>query len=161
MAIAAQRRETLRRFDRLKKIHTGAKAARMVGASVNSLWRWQRMFAKRGLAGLRPKYANCGQHSSFKPIRLSAQGLKELELLRVEQNSKDLAWQKFSFSAACPPLVARQVQRTGAAPAAIAHLGRINPVQARVFMSADGRRVLVKLTRKTTLTTRLRVPANK
>jgi hypothetical protein len=54
--------------------------------------------------------------------------------------------------------VARYVQRYGRAPALLANFARINPVQARVFVSGDGRRVFVKLPARGALLAQLALP---
>lgn len=157
--IGRQRSETLLRFARLKKRHRAVKAASIVGASIPTLWRWQKQFEARGAAGLLPKNFNSGKRSPFKPLRLTAKDVRELELLTVEKNSSRAAWLRFANSSpACPPLAARYVQRTGKAPAQLAGVGRVSLVQARCYASADGCRLFVKLPCKGTLTARLSIP---
>jgi hypothetical protein len=157
--VAARRHETLRRFNRLRKHHSATKAARIVGSSIPTLWRWQKKFTARGLAGLKPGNFKAGRRSPFARIRLSARARHELELLILEHCSPRAAWRHFArHSAACPPIVARHVQRHGRAPALLANFARINPVQARVFMSADARRLFVKLPARGTATARLTLP---
>ena len=156
--VAQRRHETLRRFNRLRKHHSAAKAARIVGSSAPTLWRWQKKFAARGLAGLRPKNFKAGRRSPFAGMRLSARAQSELERLTVECSPR-AAWLHFAkHSVACPPTVARYVQRTGRAPAQFSGVGRVQPVQARVFVSADGRRIFVKLPARGTLQAQLAVP---
>jgi len=98
--VALQRRETLRRFEQLKKKHAGYKAARIVGVSVTTLWTWGKAFEKRGLAGLRPRSALSGRRSPLREIRLTARAVRELEMFHVE-NTAHHAWRKFATSTAC------------------------------------------------------------
>lgn len=159
LAIARERKSMLRRFDRLKKYHHSAKAAQIVGASLVSLWRWKKAFAARGLAGLLPATARCGRHSPFENLRFTKEALRELEMFFVEHPfNPRAAWQKFAMSPACPPLAARFVQRTGKAPAKLTGLGRVHLVQARVFASADQRRLFVKFPVRGVLMTKIAVP---
>jgi hypothetical protein len=159
MAIARQRRETIKRHTRLKKYHSSAKSAQIVGASLVSIWRWKKAFAARGLAGLLPKTARCGRKSPFLNLRLTKETLQVLEMCHVEHPfSPRAAWQRFANSPSCPPLVARAVQRKGSAPAPLAGLGRVHLVQARVFASADERRLFVKFPVRGVLTAQIAVP---
>jgi hypothetical protein len=158
-AVGNRRRETLRRFGRLKKHHSAAKAAAIVGASVPTLWRWQKKLTARGIAGLQPKQFKSGRRSPFSKIRLTAKAVRDLESRIVEKNSPRAGWIAFAnLSPACPPLVARQVLRFGRAPARFAAVGRVSPVQARGYVSADGRRLFIKLPCKGVLTAQLAVP---
>jgi hypothetical protein len=158
-AIAQHRRKMLRRFERLKKYHPSTKAARMIGASLTSLWRWKKTFARRGLIGLLPKTARCGRHSPFEKIKFTTQALHELEMFFVEHPfNPRAAWQKFANSPTCPPLIARFVQSKGRAPAPLAGIGRVSLVQARVFASADNRWLFVKLPVRGVLTAQIAVP---
>jgi hypothetical protein len=157
--VAERRHETLRRFNRLRKHHSVTKAARIVGSSVPTLWRWQKKFTARGLAGLQPRNFKAGRRSPFARIRISAKAIRQLELLALEQCSPFAAWRHFAnFSPECPPIVAQYVQRAGKPPQRFAALGRIKAVQARVFVSADERRLFVKLPCKGTMTARLPLP---
>jgi hypothetical protein len=158
-AIAIQRRETLRRFERLKKKHSATEASRLAGSSVPTLWRWQQLFQSHELAGLLPKTSRCGRHSPFKHVRFTLQAVRELELLLVEHSNPRDAWRQFAKSPGCPPLVVRAVQRLGRAPAPLAGVGRISLVQALCYVSSDGRRLFVKLPVKGVLTAQLAVPA--
>jgi hypothetical protein len=155
--IALQRRETLRRFESLLKKHPAYKAARMVGSAVTTIWRWQKIYAKRGLAGLRPKYKRCGRRSPFDLIRLTAQAVRELEQIHVEHSPRQ-AWRIFANSVNCPPLVALCIRRTGKPPALLSGVGRLSPVAARCYASRDGKRLYVRLAARATLTTDLGVP---
>ena len=157
--VAARRRRELLEYQRLQKVHGQARAARMVGTTVTTLWRWQNRFTAKGLAGLMPANFKSGRRSKFKPIRLTAPALRELESLLVENSSPRDAWQKFRFSPSCPSMVARFVQRHGRAPAALAGIVRLQRVQARVMASADGRRIYVKIPANGILYSRLALPA--
>jgi transposase-like protein len=160
LAIARQRRQTLRRFIRLRKHYRLARAAQMVGASVPTLWRWHRQFKARGLAGLVPDHPGGGPPSIFAAIRFPVRAVRELERLRLETGNPRTAWRQFAYSPDCPPIVARHVQRRGRAPALLINLGKINPVKARVFVSADRRRVYVVLPTRGVVSGRIALPAN-
>jgi hypothetical protein len=158
-AISKQRLATLVLFNRLKKRHSVAKSAAMVGASVPTLWRWQKKFAARGLAGLKPKPASGGCESPFSRVRFSNAAVREIERLTVATGSRRAAWRQFAGSPLCPPLVSRHVIRTGNLPACLASLGRVSQVQAACYISADGRRLLVRLACRGAISAALTVPA--
>jgi hypothetical protein len=159
-ATAQEHRKMLRRFERLKKYHPSAKAAQIIGASLTTLWRWKKAFTARGLAGLMPKTARCGRHSPFANLRLTKETLRALEMCHVEHpHSPSAAWQRFASSLLCPPLVARAVRRKGSAPAPLAGIGRVSLVRARVFASADQRRLYVKGLVRGVLTAPIAVPS--
>ncbi len=157
--VIERRHETLRRFQRLRKTKSAAAAARIVGSSLPTLWRWQKRLAAKGVSGLAPRNKP-GRPATFARINLSTRALREIELLILELNSPNAAWRQFARSSAlCPPAVATYVQRHGKAPTLLAGLGRIAPVQARVFVSSDRRRAFIKLAGKGTLSAQLKVPA--
>jgi hypothetical protein len=158
--IARQRHATLQLFARLKGRRSVAKAAAMVGASVPTLWRWQKEFAARGLAGLKPKPASGGRRSPFSKVRFPVAAAREIERLIVTAGNRRAAWQQFAGSPLCPPSVARHIIQTGTVPARLAGLGRVNRVQAICYQSADGRRLLVRLPCRGAITTALAVPAS-
>jgi hypothetical protein len=117
------------------------------------------MFAARGLAGLMPATARCGRHSPFENLRFTKEALRELELFFVEHPfNPRAAWQRFANLPSCLPIISRFVQRTGRAPAPLAGLGRVHLVKARVFASADERRLFVKLPVRGVLTAQIAVP---
>ncbi len=159
LAIAQRRTETLKHFSKLRKRHDALKAAQMVGSSVPTIWRWQKQFKARGVAGLMPRTARCGRRSQFEPICFSKEAVQELELLRIEHASSRTAWRQFANSPICPPLAASAVRSLGMAPNRYADIGRIVPVHARVFASTDGRRFYVKLSGKVILLAQAVVPA--
>jgi len=160
-AIADQRRQTLLRFLHLAKFKGQARAARKVGASVTTIWRWRKRFKARGIAGLLTNASNSGRRSPFKQIRLTAAAVRKLEMLFVEHYpNRRAAWRQFANSPACPPLVARALHRSGRVPAALSAIGRVSPVKASVFMAADGGRLFAKLPSRTALTAKLYAPAN-
>jgi hypothetical protein len=158
-AIASQRLATIQRFVRLQKRHSVAESAALVGASVTTLWRWQKKFAARGLSGLKPKPANGGRRSLYSKVRFLVAAVREIERLIVATGNRRAAWQQFAGSPLCPPSVARHIVQTGTVPARFTGLGRVNQVQAIVYQSADGRRLLVRLPCRGVITTALAVPA--
>jgi hypothetical protein len=160
--IGERRHETLRRYNRLLKHHTVEVAARKVGVSVPTIWRWKKQFSARGVAGLQPKKFKAGRPSPFEQVRLTPQALRDLEALQVQHvgNSR-AAWLAFAkLNPACPLVVANYVQRRGRPPGPLAGLGRVNAVQARCYVSADGRRLFVKLPVRGILAAKLSVPGN-
>ena len=161
LKIIAQRRlETLQRFRRLVKNHGAKKAARTVGVSIPTLWRWARALAHHGESGLFPKNYKSGRRSPFSQVRLSPKAIRELELLFVEHRQTRAAWRQFAGNnASCPPLVANYVQRFGRPPAQFTNVIKINEVKARCFISTDGRRLFVKLPAQGTIMARLTIPA--
>lgn len=159
-AIARQRHATLQSFKRLKVRRGVVKAAAMVGASVPTLWRWQKQFAARGLAGLQPKPASGGRKSPFSKVRFPSAAAREIERLIISTGNLPAAWQQFAGNPLCPPLVARHIIQTGKVPPRFADIGRVNPVKASCYISADGRRLLIRLPSQGTITASLVVPEN-
>ena len=158
-AIARQRHATLQTFVQLKGRRGGTKAAAMVGASAPTLWRWQKKFAARGLAGLKPKPASGGRRSLFSKVRFPVAAAREIERLIVAAGNRRAAWRQFAGSLLCPPLVARHIIHTGNVPACLDGFGRVSRVEAICYQSADGRRLLVRLPGRGAITTALAVPA--
>ena len=158
--VIARRLETLKRFNRLKKTHSVIKSAQIVGSSPATLWRWQKRFKAAGVDGLKPHNFKAGRRSPFAGVKISAKALRELELLHVEQiQNPNAVWRQFAkFNPACPPAVADFVQRHGRAPALLAGLGRVNLVQARCYVSADGKRLFVKLPSNGVLRSQFSIP---
>lgn len=160
ITIARQRRETLLRFNRLKTTHGAAKAAGLVGASLPTLWRWRKQFAAHGLSGLRPKQAHGGKRSPFAKLKLRAAAVCELERLVALTGSRAAAWWQFARTPNCPPAVARYVKRNGKAPAQFTAIGKVWPVTAQCYISADGRRIWVKIQRRAVFATLAALPPN-
>jgi len=159
--VAKQRRAALFRYRLLKRRHGGARAAAMAGASVPTLWRWEQRFARHGLRGLNSHFGNCGRRSKFAAVRLPAAALHELQRRIAETGRPRAAWLAVSRRADCPPLLARYLQQHGGkAPAALAALGRLRPVQALVFVSPDGRSCFVRVPGKSAVSARLTVIPN-
>lgn len=142
-AIARQRQETLIRFDGLKGNHGLRKAAAMVGSSVVTLWRWRNLLAAHGVAGLVPKPPSGGKPSPFAGLRLTPAARREVERLAAVSGSTGAAWRQFAGCPECPPLLARHIQRHGTAPARLAGIAKLTQVNARCYLTADGRRLLV------------------
>lgn len=158
-ATAFKRRQILERFAQLKKLHGTITAARMVRRSIPTLWRWKLAFKRHGLAGLQTKLSNCGRRSPFRSVQLTAQAARRLESMVAQHGSRRAAWQVFAGTADCPELIAYEVQHAGRPPAAFAQIGRLTPVQARVFLSSDGCRLFVRLPGRGTVAVQLGRPA--
>ncbi len=140
-----QRHATLQRYLQLKPEIGSAKAARAVGASVATIWRWQRAYDKHGLQGLQTNYHHCGRRSPIAGVRFTVKALRQVEQLVLQTGSVRAAWRQFATMPACPPVVARLVTGRKHLPESLARLVQLKPLQARCLMSADGRRVFVKL----------------
>lgn len=158
-AIARQRQAALLRFVQLRKWHNVAESATLVGSSVTTLWHWQNRFAAHGLAGLKPKPAYGGCRSIFSKVRFPVAAAREIERLIVAAGSRRAAWQQFAGSPLCPPSVSRHIIQTGKVPILFDGFARVSQVQARCYISADGRRLLVRLPCRGAITTALAVPA--
>lgn len=158
-AIARQRHATLQIFVQLKGRRGGTKAAAMVGASIPTLWRWQKKFSARGLAGLKPKPASGGRRSLFSRVRFPVAAAREIERLIVATGNRRAAWQQFASSPLCPPLVANRIIKKGNVTAYLDGFGRVSRVKAACFISADGKRLLVRLPCRGAITTALAVPS--
>ena len=156
--VARQRYATLQRFKQLNEKHNVATAAAMVGASAVSIWRWRRKYEAHGMAGLRPKPASGGRRSPFQNIRLPIAALRELERLIVACGSAAAGWRQFASSAVCPPAVADHIKKAGNAPLCLAGFARIKKVKADCFLSADSKRLYVKLPCRGAVTAAVAVP---
>jgi hypothetical protein len=149
--IQIQKRFSLmRRFELLKPTAGAAVAARMVGISMPTLWRWGKGFKKSGLAGLAPKYANCGRRSPLAGVRLSAKAIRQIEQCTLESGSVWAGWKQFAKTGECPPVVAKLIQRSLRMPPFLKRIANMRPLQCKCWLAADGRRLLVKLPAKTT-----------
>ena len=139
-----RRNKMLQQFLQLKPDVGGRKAARAVRTSWVSLWRWQRTFAARGVDGLRPKYHNCGSRSFVAGVSFSAEAIRELERLVMEKG-RVRGWLEFSQGPLCPAAVAQRGYK--GMPAPVARLVKLKPLPARckVFASADGQRLFLKI----------------
>ena len=159
-AIARQRQAALLRFVQLRKWHTVAESAALVGSSVTTLWHWQNRFAARGLAGLKPRPASGGRRSLFSKVRFPVAAAREFEQLIVAAaGNRRAAWQQFASGPLCPPLVANRIIKTGNVTAHLDGFARVSRVKAACFISADGKRLLVRLPCRGAITTTLTVPA--
>ncbi len=145
ISFAEQRFEALQKFQYLRKRHGSVKAAAMVGASVPTLWRWKKKLDARGKIALRPQKPNGGRKSPFGHLRLSIPAARRIELLTVQNGNSRAAWKQFAADPICPPIIARYILQHGVPPTRFSHLGRVNRIQAECFVSADGRRLLVRL----------------
>ena len=143
-AIARQRLATLQRFLNLQGTHSAAKAAGLVGSSVVTLWRWRNAYAAHGLGGLKPKAASGGKPSEFSKVRLPGAASREIERLTGTTGNARAAWRQFAASQLCPPLVARYVIQHGKAPGRLSGVGRVMQLKADCYLSADGRRLLIR-----------------
>ena len=140
-----QRHAALQRYLQLKPEIGTAKAARAVGASVATIWRWQRAYDKQGIQGLQTQYHHCGRRSPIAGVRFTVKALRHVEQLVLQTGSVRAAWRQFAASPDCPPSVARLVTGRKHLPESLARLVQLKPLPARCLVSADGRRVFVKL----------------
>ena len=159
-AIAWQRRKTLLRFDRLKARHGNSQAARMVGAGVVTLWRWRQRYNRHGLAGLNDRFGNCGPRSPFSKIRLTAAAVRELEAAIARTGQPRKAWLQLSRRHDVSPRLARHLQQHGGKPPGpLREIGKIVPVAARAWLSADSRRAYISIPAHGTIPAKIFLPA--
>ncbi len=154
-----QRHAALQRYLQLKPEIGAAKAARAVGASVATVWRWQRAYDKRGIQGLQTKFHHCGRRSPIAGVRFTVKALRQVERLILSTGSVRAAWRQFATMPDCPPTVARLVTGRKHLPESLARLVQLKPLPARCLMSADGRRVFVKLQARRNATAQPKVSA--
>jgi hypothetical protein len=147
-----QRHAALQRYLQLKPEIGAAKAARAVGASVATIWRWQRAYDAQGIQGLQTKYHHCGRRSPIAGVHFTIKALRQVEQLILKTGSVRAAWRQFATQPDCPPAVARLVTGRKHLPKSLARLVQLKPLPARCLMSADGRRVFVKLSARGTAT---------
>lgn len=143
--IALSRLSALRTVDQLRKQTSASRAANAVGVCRSTLWRWRKAFNAEGLSGLTPKFSNSGRRSAVAGVKFSPQAVMELERLTMETGSARRAWFQFVRGPHCPSAVAKLAFR--GIPAPVARLVKLRPLQGRcnVFVSADGRRLFVKI----------------
>lgn len=141
----AQRLTALQRYLQLRPQIGSAKAARAVGASVATIWRWQRAYDEHGSQGLRTHFDRCGKTSPIKGVRFTVKALRQVERLILETGSVAAAWRQFATRPDCPPRVAQLVTSRKQISQALVRLVQLKPVAARCLVSADGRRMFVKL----------------
>jgi len=137
-----KRFKALNTFNQLKPSLGAKKAARLLGTSPVSLWRWQKAFAAGGIEALRPRFTNAGRRSKAAGVPFSMHAICELERLLAESGC-DEAWRRFTASGHCPAAVVRLGLRT--MPAPVERLVNLRPVQARCKVSADGRRLYLQI----------------
>lgn len=139
-----KRKIALETFATTKSMVGTKRAARAVGRSAVTLWRWDRAFRSGGLAALRPRFTETGRRSKVASVRLNGEAVSELESLFV-QMGRDRAWRQFIQSPTCPPELAGSGLRTLPAPVARQVKLTALPVRSRAFISADGKRVLATI----------------
>lgn len=144
-AIAKLRMKAVQRFLEQKSLIGSRQAARAVGRSPITLWRWQRAFAAHGLAGLEPRFTNSGRRSAVASVHFSAKAIRAMEGFILENGSMQRAWRKFASCRHCPAAVARMGYKS--VPAPLARLVKITPLQqgCKAYVSADGKRLLLKI----------------
>lgn len=157
--IARQRLQSLKRFNQLRKTVGNKRAAKIVGSSVTTIWRWRKQVG-RGLRGLYPKPASGGRAARFALVKIPVAGQRELERLFAQGLTINAAWRQFANHPLCPPTVSRYVATHGKAPAPLAYVGRLIPVQAESFLSADGRRVWIRIATDTSFPVSAALPSN-
>ena len=144
-AIALLRKTAVQRFQKLKTEIGSCRAAQAVGKSRSTMWRWSLAFAVQGLEGLIPKFRNSGRPSVVAGIKFKASSVREMERLLLETGSMQRAWRRFKRSSHYPPALARL--RLKSVPAPLARLVKLTPLQQgfKVYVSADGKRLFVKV----------------
>ncbi|HEV2331192.1 MAG TPA: helix-turn-helix domain-containing protein [Verrucomicrobiae bacterium] len=145
-AIAEMRLKVLARFDAFKKSRTNVAAAKRIGVSIPTLWRWCNQYSAHGLAGLQPQWHKSGRRSPFANVRFTQRAIRQLEMLIARAPYPRAGWVQFSQSPLCPPSVAEFLKCKGRPPFKVA--SAVQPVRlnnARLSLSADGRRIFLKM----------------
>lgn len=101
----------------------GRLAAQRAGASVPTLWRWQRRYAKAGLAGLAPRFHRSGRKPAL-IVSVPSTVLACVRRLNVERGGNLPAWRAYLASAQCPPDIRAALQGK-AIPAALLKATRL------------------------------------
>jgi hypothetical protein len=141
--LAEQRESILQKFLQIKSQTSRGRAAKAVGKSRVTLWRWDKNFKAQGLRGLQPKFSNCGRRSAVDGVRLSSRAARKLENLVVQTGSMRRAWAQFANDPLCPAVVARMNFK--GMPAPLVRMVKLKPLQARCWASADGSRLFIKI----------------
>jgi transposase len=130
--IARQKLATIRRVARyVRNGKSKAKAAQLVGTSVPTLWRDTKKFRAQGLAGLEPRFANCGRKSELARLRVPKWILCRVEHLALRQGCGVVAaWKKFSRTTDCPVALARRIRKS--IPPSFYEATRLSTVRVRL-----------------------------
>ncbi len=88
-------------------------AARQLGESRSTIWRWQQRFGQKGFTGLIPDTNNCGRKSELERLGLSAGDLQKLldetRGFNLDLNSTISALRLFAHSDRCPEQLAKVI----------------------------------------------------
>lgn len=123
---ARQRFHLLERFNAARASgQTAMAAARHLGSSVTTLWRWQQALNQGGPPALTPQTARCGRTSVAKTSGLDAAAIEIVRRLAAALESATLAWRAFAGLPQCPPKLARQIRRSKSIPPSLLNLARM------------------------------------
>jgi hypothetical protein len=81
-------------------------AARTVGESRATIWRWQKRYEASGFNGLIPKTRNCGRLSAAEKVGLAEEEIKAVQGIHLDTDSNTSALRVFAQSDRCRPELA-------------------------------------------------------
>jgi transposase-like protein len=132
---ARQRFHLLERYNTARASgQTATAAARDLGSSATTLWRWHRALSQGGLPALAPQTARCGRTSVAETAGLDAAAIEIVRRLAVALASATLAWSAFAGLPQCPPKLARKIRRAKTIPPSLRNLA---PVRRRKIQVRD------------------------
>ena len=125
--VALQRLNLLRRYQSHRAAgDTATAAARACGASVPTLWRYERRLAHGGLPALAPQTARCGRKSLAAVSGLSADMIRQVQALALALGSVTRAWKAFAELPVCAPKLARKIRRAKSVPPSLLALAKVH-----------------------------------
>gem|GEM_PF-3790950 len=81
-------------------------AAKEVGESVTTIWRWRKAFAEDGFNGLLPETDKCGRPSTLKKLGIDQETINQIRGLNLDTNSTTTALRLFAQTDKCPEQLA-------------------------------------------------------
>lgn len=88
---------------------TAPEAARKVGESIATLWRWNKRFRAEGYEGLIPSTDKCGRKSMLAKLGLTQDEIDRVRGINLDTQSNTTAWRLYAQSDECREDVARVI----------------------------------------------------
>lgn len=129
-----RRQRILARFAELTTAGmSGSKAAKRLGVSPQSIWRWKR--------GIFPLTAACGRKAKFQPCALPPELLKKVRALRLAGLGAVRAWRLAVADPDCPAELREFVQQAKHLPPSLLNAVVVTK-KAVTLLAADGTTVI-------------------
>jgi hypothetical protein len=110
LAEAERRLAVLTAF--LQEVSNGAsprRAAKALGESRVTLWRWEQRYRKEGFEGLIPATENCGRTPWLKKLGMTEDEIRQVQALHLDTGSNTTALRLFAQSDRCRPELAAAI----------------------------------------------------